>query len=142
MPRSQPDVLIKRLDPGVPLPAYAHPGDAGADLSAAEDVELGDEKVLIKRGDGVICLLGAGNRDPARYEDPEKLDITRQNVRPLSFGGGIHHCLGAQLARLEGEIVFRALAGGLPNLRLEDIDNPQWRPTLTLRRLASLPARW
>ena len=109
---------------------------------AAEDVELGDEKVLIKRGDGVICLLGAGNRDPARYDDPEKLDITRQNVRPLSFGGGIHHCLGAQLARLEGEITFRALAERLPKLTLEDIDKPQWRPTLTLRRLAALPARW
>jgi cytochrome P450 len=109
---------------------------------AAEDIELGDEKVLIKRGDGVICLLGAGNRDPARYDDPERLDITRQNVRPLSFGGGIHHCLGAQLARLEGEITFRALAERLPNLRLENIDNPQWRPTLTLRRLAALPATW
>ena len=96
----------------------------------------------IKRGDGVICLLGAGNRDPARYDDPERLDITRENVRPLSFGGGIHHCLGAQLARLEGEIVFRALAERLPKLRLDNIDNPQWRPTLTLRRLASLPASW
>jgi cytochrome P450 len=109
---------------------------------AAEDVQIGDEKVTLKRGEGVICLLGAGNRDPARYDDPERLNITRQNVRPLSFGGGIHHCLGAQLARLEGEIVFRALAERLPGLRLENIDNPQWRPTLTLRRLASLPARW
>src|SRR5437660_12351432 len=109
---------------------------------AAEDSEIGEEKVPIKRGEGVICLLGAGNRDPARYDDPEKLDITRQNVRPLSFGGGIHHCLGAQLARLEGEITFRALAERLPGLRLDNIEKPQWRPTLTLRRLATLPARW
>jgi cytochrome P450 len=119
--------------------------DSSVQLTArktAEDVEIGDEKVTLKRGEGVICLLGAGNRDPARYDDPERLNITRQNVRPLSFGGGIHHCLGAQLARLEGEIVFRALAERLPGLRLENIDNPQWRLTLTLRRLASLPARW
>jgi cytochrome P450 len=109
---------------------------------AAENIEIGEEKVLIKRGEGVICLLGAGNRDPARYDDPERVDITRQNVRPLSFGGGIHHCLGAQLARLEGEITFRALAERLPKLTLENIDTPQWRPTLTLRRLAALPARW
>ncbi len=109
---------------------------------AAEDVEMGDDKVLIRRGEGVICLLGAGNRDPAQYSDPETLDISRQNVRPLSFGGGIHHCLGAQLARIEAEVTFRALAERLPQMRLENPDDPQWRPTLTLRRLAALPAVW
>lgn len=109
---------------------------------ASEDVEVGEERVTIKRGEGVICLLGAGNRDPAQYQDPERLDITRQNVRPLSFGGGIHHCLGAQLARIEAEVTFRALAERLPGLRLDNIENPEWRPTLTLRRLAALPAHW
>ncbi|HMN72824.1 MAG TPA: cytochrome P450, partial [Rhodoblastus sp.] len=64
---------------------------------ASVDVEIGGQQ--IKRGDEVICLLGAGNRDPEAYENPETLDITRRNVRPLSFGGGIHTCLGAQLAR-------------------------------------------
>ena len=109
--------------------------DSSAQLTArkaAEDIELGDEKVLIKRGDGVICLLGAGNRDPARYDDPERLDITRQNVRPLSFGGGIHHCLGAQLARLKGEITFALWRRDCRTCGSK-ISNPQWRPTLTLR---------
>ncbi len=109
---------------------------------AAQDCEIGEEKVAIKRGEGIICLLGAANRDPAQYEEPEKLDIARKNVRPLSFGGGIHHCLGAQLARIEAEIVFRAMAERLPKLQLDDIIHPQWRPTLTLRRLAALPAHW
>lgn len=109
---------------------------------AAEDCEVGDEGVTIKRGEGVICLLGAANRDPAQYENAETLDITRKNVRPLSFGGGIHHCLGAQLARIEAEVTFRALAERLPGLTLDNIETPQWRPTLTLRRLATLPAHW
>jgi len=107
---------------------------------ASVNVEIGGQ--TIGRGEEVICLLGAGNRDPEAYEEPEKLDITRKNVRPLSFGGGIHTCLGAQLARLEGEIAFRALAKRLPNMRLENIDNPQWKPTITLRRLEKLPAAW
>ena len=63
-------------------------------------------------------------------------------VRPLSFGGGIHHCLGAQLARIEGEIAFRRLAQRLPKLALEDVEHPTWRPTITLRGLTKLPARW
>ena len=107
---------------------------------ASVDVEIGGQH--IKRGDEVICLLGAGNRDPEAYENAEKLDITRKNVRPLSFGGGIHTCLGAQLARLEGEIAFRALATRLPGMRLKNMDNPQWKPTITLRRLEHLPAVW
>ena len=109
---------------------------------AAQDCEIGDEGVAIKRGDGVLCLLGAGNRDPAQYADAERLDITRQNVRPLSFGGGIHHCLGAQLARIEAEVTIRAMATRLPRLTLDDMVTPVWRPTLTLRRLAALPAHW
>ena len=104
------------------------------------DTEIGDQK--IGRGEDVMCLLGAANRDPAVYADPERLDITRKNIRPLSFGGGIHTCLGAQLARLEGEIAFRALATRLPGLALDDSENPEWKPTITLRRLERLPAHW
>jgi cytochrome P450 len=108
--------------------------------SAQEDVELGGQ--VIGKGDNIVCLLGAANRDPAVYENPDSLDITRQNVRPLSFGGGIHHCLGAQLARLEGDVAFTALATRLPNLELPEIDRPQWRPNFTLRGLTTLPAAW
>jgi hypothetical protein len=66
----------------------------------------------------VTCLLGATNRDPAVYPEPDRLDITRENIRPLSFGGGIHFCLGAQLARIEGEIAIATLLRRLPNLGL------------------------
>ncbi|TMJ46012.1 MAG: cytochrome P450, partial [Alphaproteobacteria bacterium] len=107
---------------------------------AFEDATL--DGTILRRGESVMCLLGAANRDPEVYADPEKLDITRAGVRAISFGGGIHHCLGAQLARIEGEIVFRRLAQRLPKLTLEDKEHPTWKPTITLRGLTRLPARW
>ena len=73
---------------------------------------------------------------------PTALDVGRQNVRPLSFGGGIHYCLGAQLARLEAELVFTALVERLPNLELPEKDAPAWRRSFTLRGLSRLPAVW
>src|SRR6516162_5164770 len=97
----------------------------------------------IPKGETVLCLLGSANRDPAVYPDrPDRLDITRPNVKPLSFGGGIHHCLGAQLARIEAEIAISTLLRRLPHLRLDDADNPEWRPTFVLRGLKRLPASW
>jgi cytochrome P450 len=97
----------------------------------------------IPKGESVLCLLGSANRDPAVYPDrPDQLDITRPNVRPLSFGGGIHHCLGAQLARIEAEVAIATLLRRLPELRLDDCDNPVWRPTFVLRGLKQLPASW
>jgi hypothetical protein len=109
---------------------------------ALEDIDdLGGKK--IPKGESVLCLLGSANRDPAVYPDrPERLDITRPNVRPLSFGGGIHFCLGAQLARIEAEVAIATLLRRLPGLRLDDAENPQWRPTFVLRGLKSLPASW
>ncbi len=109
---------------------------------ALEDVEgLGGKRV--PKGETVLCLLGSANRDPAVYPDrPDRLDITRPNVKPLSFGGGIHHCLGAQLARIEAEIAIATLLRRLPDLRIDDVENPQWRPTFVLRGLKRLPASW
>ena len=109
---------------------------------ALEDIDdLGGKK--IPKGESVLCLLGSSNRDPAVYPDrPDRLDITRPNVRPLSFGGGIHFCLGAQLARIEAEIAISTLLRRLPDLRLDDAENPQWRPTFVLRGLKALPASW
>ncbi len=68
------------------------------------EVELGG--VTIGAEQSIVALLGAANRDPAQYPDPDRLDVGREHIRPMSFGGGIHHCLGAQLARLEAELVF------------------------------------
>lgn len=108
---------------------------------ALEDVDLGGMK--IPKGESVLCLLGSANRDPAVYPDrPDRLDVTRQNVKPLSFGGGIHFCLGAQLARIEAEIAIATLLRRLPDLRIDDVENPEWRPTFVLRGLKRLPASW
>jgi cytochrome P450 len=98
--------------------------------------------VDVAEGNTVLCLLGAANRDPAIYSDPDRLDITRQNIRPMSFGGGIHFCLGAQLARIEGEIAIATLLRRFPNLTLDDSEHPDWRPTFVLRGLNRLPASW
>jgi cytochrome P450 len=108
--------------------------------TALESVAVGGTDVA--EGETVLCLLGAANRDPAVYDDPDRLNITRQNIRPLSFGGGIHFCLGAQLARIEAEIAIATLLRRLPNLSLNDADHPEWRPTFVLRGLNKLPARW
>ena len=109
---------------------------------ALEDIEdLGGKR--IPKGETVLCLLGSANRDPAVYPDrPDRLDVTRPNVKPLSFGGGIHFCLGAQLARIEAEVAISTLLRRLPDLRLDDPENPEWRPTFVLRGLKRLPASW
>ncbi|MGA9089505.1 MAG: cytochrome P450 [Bradyrhizobium sp.] len=113
----------------------------GARVTLEDIDDLGGRK--IPKGETVLCLLGSANRDPAVYpEGPDRLDITRPNVRPLSFGGGIHHCLGAQLARIEAEVAIATLLRRLPDLRLDDAGNPEWRPTFVLRGLKSLPASW
>jgi cytochrome P450 len=109
---------------------------------ALEDIDdLGGKK--IPKGETVLCLLGSANHDPAVYPDrPDSLDIVRPNVRPLSFGGGIHFCLGAQLARIEAEVAISTLLRRLPDLKLDDAENPEWRPTFVLRGLKQLPASW
>jgi len=109
---------------------------------ALEDIDdVGGKK--IPKGESVLCLLGSANRDPAVYPDrPDRLYITRSNVRPLSFGGGIHFCLGAQLARIEAEVAIATLLRRLPDLRLDDAQTPEWRPTFVLRGLKCLPASW
>jgi len=101
-----------------------------------EDLELGGKQ--LKRGQGVIILLGAANRDPARFPDPDRLDLKRENNRHLAFSSGIHFCLGAPLARLEGEITFNTLARRLPDLRLA-AETLEWRDYLSQRGLKSLP---
>jgi len=107
---------------------------------ALEDIVVGE--TWVPKGEGVLCLLGAANRDPSVYPDPDRLDITRQNIRPLSFGGGIHFCLGAQLARIEAEVAIATLLRRLPGLTLDDPEHPDWRPTFVLRGLNRLPASW
>jgi len=83
-------------------------------------------------------LQGAANRDPARFARPDALDLRRRDNVPLSFGWGIHHCLGAALARMEGEIAFNGLLARFGRLERRG-DEPRWRPGFTLRGLLELP---
>ncbi|MGH2759855.1 MAG: cytochrome P450 [Actinomycetota bacterium] len=92
----------------------------------------------IGAGEQVLLLLGSANRDPDVFDDPDDLDVGRRPNRHLTFGGGMHFCLGAPLARLEARIAFEALLRRFPRLELAT-DEPSWRPTLALRGLASLP---
>jgi hypothetical protein len=108
--------------------------------TVSEPMELRGQ--AMRKGDIVMVLIGAVNRDPDVFPDPDRLDVTRPQPRALSFGGGIHFCLGAQLARLEAEIAFTALLRRLPSLTLADTGPPRWRETFTLRGLTSLPVRW
>jgi len=108
--------------------------------SVLEDVELSG--VPLPKGAQVVCFLGAANRDPAAFANPDALAITRERITPLSFGGGIHFCLGAQLARIEAQEAFVGLIRRLPTLELPERDRPNWRRSFTPRGLTTLPAVW
>jgi cytochrome P450 len=103
---------------------------------ALEDVELAGTSV--PAGGGVLALVGAANHDPAAFDDPDRFDVDRAPGRHLAFGLGIHFCLGAPLARMEGEIALRALATAAPKLELAD-PAPPYKENLVLRGLAALP---
>jgi cytochrome P450 len=92
----------------------------------------------LRRGDSVVMLLGAANRDPDRFEAPDRLDVRRGDQNHLAFGRGIHHCLGAPLARLEGRVVLETLIERFPSMRLLE-DRPAFRNSVVLRGLDSLP---
>jgi pimeloyl-[acyl-carrier protein] synthase len=100
------------------------------------DTELAGQQ--LKRGQFVAPLFGAANRDPARFPNPDVLDITRDPNPHIAFGSGIHFCLGAPLARMEGQIAFATLACRLPNLTLVD-EKPAYRNMHLFRGLAELP---
>jgi pimeloyl-[acyl-carrier protein] synthase len=103
--------------------------------TANEDVTIGGK--ILKRGQGIFILPGAINRDPVQFSEPDQLDLSRSDNPHLAFGYGIHFCLGAPLARIEGEIAIRTLVQRLPNLRLCD-DLIQWREVIAVRGLKSL----
>jgi len=94
--------------------------------------------VRVSAGEDVVALMGSANRDPEVFAEPDRLDVGRTDNRHLAFGGGIHFCLGAPLARLEGGIAIASLVRRFPNLALAN-DDPRWRDTITLRALSSLP---
>lgn len=103
---------------------------------APDDIELGGKRILKRQA--VVAVMGAANRDPARFPNPDRLDIGRQDNRHVAFAWASHFCFGAPLARLEGQIVFDTLIRRLPHLRL--VPGPQvWRTNMGLRGLVALP---
>ena len=104
--------------------------------TALVDVELGEK--TIPKGQQAIILLGAANRDPEVFPDPDRLDIMRKDNKHIVFSYGIHHCLGAPLARVEAQVAFGTLLRRMPNLQLATEDLA-WRETVTLRGLTALP---
>jgi cytochrome P450 len=108
---------------------------------AARDVELGGHR--IRRGDAIIAIVGSANRDPERFPQPDALDLDREGSKHIAFGRGSHYCLGAPLARLEGEIAIATLLRRLPDLRLGvPREELSWRPVPLFRALAALPLAW
>jgi len=100
------------------------------------EVEIGDKR--IPRDSVVVSVIGAANRDPKQFADPDRLDVSRKDNRHIAFGFGIHFCLGAPLARLEGQLALGTLLRRMPKLALVS-DVPEWRESSTLRGLKSLP---
>jgi hypothetical protein len=128
-----------RTDPALGRPAIEEllRFDGPAQMSARwtkTDVEI-DGKTL-KPGEPILVFLGAGNRDPEQFPDPDTVDITRPDNKHLGFGGGVHFCLGGPLARLEARIAITELVRRFPDM--QPLEEPSYRPTLALRGLASL----
>ena len=103
---------------------------------ASEDVELGGK--LIREGDRIRWFISSANRDPGHHENPDTFDISRWPNTHVAFGSGIHHCLGATLARLEAQEAFKALAERYDTINLET-DNIEYQPSITFRSIKSLP---
>jgi cytochrome P450 len=145
---AHPDQLeLVRADPSL-LPGaveevlrYEGPVERTLNRWAATDVELGGQ--TIRRGDLVIAILNAADRDPERFPEPDRLDVCRAGAKHLAFGRGSHYCLGAPLARLETEIALETLFRRLPGLRL-GVEPAElvWRATPTFRRVEALPVAW
>jgi cytochrome P450 len=106
---------------------------------ASQDVEMRDK--VMRKDDRIRWFISSANRDPSVFAEPDKFDITRQPNPHVAFGNGVHHCLGATLARVEGQEVFKALAERFPGLELET-EELEYQPSITFRSLKSLPVTW
>jgi len=133
--RSDPALIVSAVEE---LLRFESPSQHTARLAPA-DLQLGGK--AIRKRQAVIAVMGAGNRDPERFPDPNRLDLARQDNRHLAFGWAAHFCFGAPLARLEGQVAFATLLNRFPDITLEP--NPIiWRENLGLRGLKALHITW
>ncbi|MFD4987120.1 cytochrome P450 [Streptomyces sp. NPDC058374] len=130
------------LDTGVEeLLRYDGPVEMATWRYATEPLRIGGADIAA--GDPVLVVLAAADRDPARFEDPDRLDLTRSDNQHLGYGHGIHYCIGAPLARLEGKAALATLLTRLPDLRLgTEPDDLRWRGGLIMRGLRTLPVQF
>jgi cytochrome P450 len=140
-------VATLRADPGLipgaveELLRYARLGGLAPARVTKEDVQIGG--VTIPAGEPVIPLFATANRDSSVFSDPNQLDVTRDATSHLAFGAGVHHCLGAQLARVELQEAFRGLIGRLPGLRLAiSASELEFKPGMAIHSLRELPVFW
>jgi cytochrome P450 len=135
--RSDPSLLPSAVEE---LLRYANPLNHATDRYAPEPLDVGG--VLIPAGEPVLVVTSSANRDPARFPDPDRLDLGRDASGHVAFGHGIHYCVGAPLARLEGEIAFGALLARFPGLSLAvEPSQLRWRPSSLIHGLETLPVR-
>jgi cytochrome P450 len=131
-PTKLPNVILEclRYDGSVQLTARM----------ARADTEI--DGIRIPRDTHIFMALGAANRDPGKFANPDQLDIERELPRPLTFGAGIHHCLGYRLALLELEVALGVLLSRLPDLTLTGLDELRWLPSSAIRGVEQLNVRW
>lgn len=137
--RADPDLLQGAVEETL---RFESPAPAGTYRYAAEPLTLGGAR--IPAGARVVLSVAAANRDPARFTDPDRFDVHRDPAATrahLAFGHGLHHCLGAPLARLEATLALRILLDRFPRLAFDGDGVPRWRPSL-MRSLRELPVRW
>ncbi len=133
--RQKPELIKNAIEE---LLRYVSPVEQATERYAREDVTL--HGITIPKGEMVLAVLASANRDERQFADPDRLDITRETIKPLAFGQGVHYCVGAPLARLEGQIAIQTLVERLPNLGLATAPQAlRWRPGLTVRGLEALP---
>jgi pimeloyl-[acyl-carrier protein] synthase len=133
--RDDPELVPSAVEE---LLRYESPSQHTARMAPC-DVELGGRK--IKKRQAVIAVMGAGNRDPERFPDPDRLDLGRTDNRHLAFGWAAHFCFGAALARIEGQVSFETILRRMPNLSLPQVPL-RWRTNLGLRGLLALPVTY
>ncbi|MGQ8872022.1 cytochrome P450 family protein [Paenibacillus sp. TSA_86.1] len=133
----QPELIHQAIEE---MLRYNGPVEFSTSRWASEDIEFRGQQIA--KGELVVVALDSANRDEEQFKDPDVFDITREKSAHLAFGKGIHLCLGAPLARLEGEIAVSTLLNRFPNMKLQnDVDTLEWRPGMIVRGVKEIPVQ-